>query len=296
MDEQLIDRLLNTLGASMVKYFGAELHGAENIPTDGGALIVSNHAFLAIDSAALVTLIYRQTGRYARGLAEKLLFSPMARKLGVTRILSRVGAVKGTRQNAVRLLASGNLVLCYPGGAVESLKGPSRRYELRWEKSRGFMHVAAAAGVPIVPVMAVGIDEAYPALGKEHFFARNVIGKKRYDLPFVLGLGPLPFPVKFDYHVAEPFELPSVEALEDPERLALEHRKLWHRTQNFLDARVRDRGGPGLSVALRHRLGLRSEPSGVVPPGVLAPPGADSDSSDTSAPQGSIPVPRAIRR
>lgn len=237
VDHELVSRVARYFEPA-VRYFGGELHGAHNLPTTGGALLVANHAFLAVDSTVMVPLIYRETGRLPRGLVEKLLFK--SRRMGAA--LHRIGAVEGTRENAITLLEEGELCLCYPGGAEESLKGPQNRYRLRWERSMGYLKVAIQAGVPIVPVVGVGVDEAFPSIARERFFARRIMGHARYDLPIVLGLGPLPLPAKFDFHIGEPWLPPAdVTALDDPEKLSELHQGFWSRTQALLDEKLAER-------------------------------------------------------
>ena len=84
------------------QWFRAEWEGLENIPADGGALLVANHA-AAIPSDAPVIMhgIETELGRPVYGLADNLF-----RKLPVVGTLwSRLGGVPGHPDNAYRLLA-----------------------------------------------------------------------------------------------------------------------------------------------------------------------------------------------
>ncbi|HEY3356277.1 MAG TPA: hypothetical protein VGQ83_23695 [Polyangia bacterium] len=60
------------------------------------------------------------------------------------------------------------------------------------------------AGAPIIPVAAIGPDDAFVVLGRERVLGRRLAGgDARYDLPIVAG--PLvPRPVKFTFHVGAP--------------------------------------------------------------------------------------------
>ena len=56
-------------------WFRVEVRGAENLPTDGSALLVSNHAgTLPIDGMILHTVVYDEIGRHVRMLGADLIF------------------------------------------------------------------------------------------------------------------------------------------------------------------------------------------------------------------------------
>jgi len=103
-------------------YHRASVEHVERIPAIGGAVIVSNHGRLDLDSFILLRLLLRSRGRLARLMADHMWFM-----LPLTRgIFTRAGAVDGTRENAVRLLGDGELVLSYPGGVREIIGVASR--------------------------------------------------------------------------------------------------------------------------------------------------------------------------
>lgn len=183
-------------------YFRPEIRGVENLPTTGGAVLVSNHVILAIDTMVLSKLLFEQAGRLIRPTVDKAFIRlPYVRNWA-----QQLGCVQGLRENAVRLVGEGELVLSYPGGAREALKNTrTQSYELMWEKALGFVKVAALAGVPIVPVASVGGDDAFETLEYESGLLSRFIGKDtRYRIPFYLGLGPLPLPIKFYFAIGEP--------------------------------------------------------------------------------------------
>jgi 1-acyl-sn-glycerol-3-phosphate acyltransferase len=79
-------------------------------------------------------------------------------------LLVRLGAVPGTRENCSALLAAGEAVLVFPGGAREVYKRRGQRYELLWGKRTGFARMAIEAGCPIVPFGAVGAEDRFDVL------------------------------------------------------------------------------------------------------------------------------------
>lgn len=164
-------------------YFHATLEGTEHIPKSGGALMVGNHALFAIDTAVLAALIVRDIGRNPRFLGDRNLWKvPM---LGPA--ITAIGALPGEPQSAETLLRRGELVLVYPGGVDDSLKRDDQRYQLLWKNRAGFARVAMRSGVPILPVVGLGIDEMYSVLAREPWIGRRLLGSERYDLPVAMG-------------------------------------------------------------------------------------------------------------
>jgi 1-acyl-sn-glycerol-3-phosphate acyltransferase len=198
-----------TVLSLVIDYFHATLEGALNIPREGGALIVSNHALFALDTAVLGALIVRDLGRNPRFLADRMLWKIP----GFRQFIAAIGALPGEPQAAEQLLRMGELVVVYPGGVDDSLKLTSERYQLKWKDRAGFARVAMAAKVPIVPVVGFGIDEMYSVVGYERWMGRRLFGSARYDLPIAFGaFGTLlPRRVKQTY-----VALPAIDTAGDP--------------------------------------------------------------------------------
>ena len=194
-------------------WFRAEWEGLEKIPTDGGALLVSNHAgAIPSDAPAIMHGIETELGRPVYGLAEYIF-----RELPVVGTLwSRAGGVTAQPDNAYRLLREQNqLVLVFPEGTKGTSKNFSERYRLRRFGRGGFVEIAMRAGVPIVPIAVVGAEESMPIVFKIPQLA------KALGVPYVpvtanmLVLGPLLgavgyFPAKFKLRVLDPitFDVP----------------------------------------------------------------------------------------
>jgi 1-acyl-sn-glycerol-3-phosphate acyltransferase len=189
------------------RWFRAEWEGLEKIPTDGGALLVSNHA-AAIPSDAPVIMhgIETELGRPVYGLAEYIF-----RELPVVGTMwSRVGGVTAQPDNAYRLLREQKqLVLVFPEGTKGTSKNYNERYRLRRFGRGGFVEIAMRAGVPIVPIAVMGAEESMPIVYKLPGLA------KALRVPYVpitanmLVFGPLLgsvlyFPSKFKLKVLDP--------------------------------------------------------------------------------------------
>jgi 1-acyl-sn-glycerol-3-phosphate acyltransferase len=175
----------------------ATLRGEHNLPRQGGALLVGNHAFGGVDAFALTALLIVHTRRVPRFLGERNLW----RIPGLSVLLDAAGAIPGAPDTATRLLEQGELVIVYPGGIDDSFKLTREAYTLKWGARAGFARVAMRAGVPIVPVPATGIDELFVVNRREHRIGRWFGGSERYDVPVPENL--IPRPVPLEYHVLE---------------------------------------------------------------------------------------------
>jgi 1-acyl-sn-glycerol-3-phosphate acyltransferase len=185
-----VRRLLRSIP---IEYFRAQLDGAAYVPRDGAALIVGNHAMFGIDSLVLSALIHRETGRKLRFLGDREITKlPFLRNM-----LGVVGVVPGDRENGVRVLRDGHLLGVYPGGVDDSFKMSFERHQLKWGNRSGFAVIAMEAGVPIIPVVGIGIDQMYRVVGHEKFLGRALFHSPRYDLPVALGVMGTPIPRRF---------------------------------------------------------------------------------------------------
>ena len=96
-------------------YFRYEVRGCEHVPATGGALIVTPHTAVTIDGLLLGAEILRRRGRQVRALGDHQLMELP----GVGGFLTRLGAVDGHPDNAMKILRDGELCFVMPGGARE---------------------------------------------------------------------------------------------------------------------------------------------------------------------------------
>ncbi|RAL22912.1 hypothetical protein DL240_08450 [Lujinxingia litoralis] len=193
------------------RYFDVQLEGVEHVPRQGPAFLVGNHALLGIDSFVLFPALMREFERVPRGLALRSLFDNPV----MGRLLHDVGIVPGSRTSGVALLGNGQLVVTYPGGMSDSVKGRHQRYTLQWRNRSGFAHVALRSGVPVTPVAAVGPDEIFPILSRRGIFPVSFLGDHRERAPAFL---PVARPVRCVFRFGEPVPLPEIAAEFDAAR------------------------------------------------------------------------------
>jgi 1-acyl-sn-glycerol-3-phosphate acyltransferase len=200
------------------KWFRVEVRGADNIPADGGALIVSNHSgTIPMDGLMTMVSVPDSTGRHLRPLGADLVF----RLPVVSSMARRSGATLACNEDAERMLAGGELVGVWPEGFKGIGKPYGERYKLQRFGRGGFVSAALRTGVPIVPLSVVGAEEIYPLVGNVPALAR-LLGVPYIPItPFFPLLGPLglvPLPSKWLLEFGEPIRTDEYDegAADDP--------------------------------------------------------------------------------
>jgi 1-acyl-sn-glycerol-3-phosphate acyltransferase len=217
-DPQLNEVIVAAVEPLAEKWFRLEVRGAENIPTDGGALLVANHSgTVPIDGVMTSYAVKRYSGRDLRPLGADLVFAlPF-----VGQMARRTGATLACQQDAERLLTTGEIAGVWPEGFKGIGKPFAERYKLQRFGRGGFVSSALRAQVPIVPVSIVGAEEIYPLVGNVPSLAR-LLGLPYLPVtPFFPLLGPLglvPLPSKWIIEFGEPIRTDAYEpdAADDP--------------------------------------------------------------------------------
>jgi 1-acyl-sn-glycerol-3-phosphate acyltransferase len=191
------------------RYFRAEVHGVESIPSDGRCLLVANHAgTLPLDGLMLRLAVRREhpDARSVRWLAEDVIFHfPF---LGS--FVNRLGAVRACQENAERLLEQEALVAVFP----EGLKGISKLFKDRYRLQRfgrgGFVKLCLRTRTPIIPVAILGGEETNPMLARIENLTK-VLGIPYLPVtptfPLLGPAGLLPAPTKWKIFFGEPVDL-----------------------------------------------------------------------------------------
>jgi len=220
-DAELTDQVLMSLLRPLFeKYFRVEVLGIENIPSEGGALVVSNHSgTLPLDALMLQVAVHdhHPARRALRLLAADLVFVlPVVNELA-----RKAGHTLACAEDAQRLLERGEIVGVMPEGFKGLGKPFSERYKLQRFGRGGFVSTALQAGVPIVPCSIVGAEEIYPMIGNLKTLAR-LLGFPYFPVtptfPWLGPLGMLPLPTKWTIQFGEPIPMDDYppEAVEDP--------------------------------------------------------------------------------
>ncbi|WP_035847944.1 lysophospholipid acyltransferase family protein [Kitasatospora azatica] len=220
-DEELTEEVfLSLLRPLAEKYFRIEVRGIENIPAEGGALVVANHSGV-VPLDALMTQVaihdHHPAGRHLRMLAADLVFMlPVVGELA-----RKAGHTLACNEDAQALLERGEVVGVWPEGFKGIGKPFADRYKLQRFGRGGFVASALRAGVPIVPCSIVGAEETYPMLGNAKTLAR-LLGLPYVPItptfPWLGPLGAIPLPTKWTIQFGTPIatDRHPPEAAEDP--------------------------------------------------------------------------------
>lgn len=229
------------------RWFRVETRGIENIPSEGGALLVSNHAGALPPDAPMIMQAIRNehsTPRPLYMLGENWFKGYPV----VSMVVNKIGLVPAHRENAQRLLHDeGRLAIVFPEGQKGSRKLYWQRYRLRRFGRGGFVRTAIRARVPIVPVALVGAEEAMP------IFAHVPLMQKLTGLIYFpvtpsfphFGLAaPLMYmPAKFRIHFMSPIDMAEypVETASDPAKIQVIAERIRREIQIELEEMIQDR-------------------------------------------------------
>ena len=220
-DQHLNDAIfLPLLRVPFNSWFRVDVSGIENLPEDGAALVVANHAgVLPFDGLMASVAVHdnHPTHRDLRLLAADMVFDlPMfgqaARKAGHTMACSA---------DAHRLLAAGELTAVFPEGYKGLGKHFRDRYKLQRFGRGGFVSAALRAKAPIVPCSIVGSEEIYPMIADVKLLAR-LLGLPYFPItplfPLAGPAGLVPLPSKWRIQFGEPIATTDYDegAADDP--------------------------------------------------------------------------------
>lgn len=154
----------------MIPFMG-KVTGIENIPKDKSFILVANHDSY-MDHILLGVIFFNHLGRNLHFLAKKELFDT-----GLKRIfhewldaipVDRQAGGKDALKLAIKSLKEGGLIVIHPEG-TRSMDGKLQRAKT------GFVRLALAAQVPVLPVGLVGTFEILPKWKKIPKFRKATI-------------------------------------------------------------------------------------------------------------------------
>jgi 1-acyl-sn-glycerol-3-phosphate acyltransferase len=157
--EELFDKLVSFY---YHLWFRCEVEGIENVPADGGALLVSNHSGALPPDAAMIAKAVKEDHSRPRPVYTTIehFFKGYP---GFSMMMPKIGTVPAHPANVQRLLYDERqLVLVFPEGRKGTEKLYRDRYRLRRFGRGGFVEAAMRAQAPIVPIALIGAEEAQP--------------------------------------------------------------------------------------------------------------------------------------
>jgi len=228
-------------------WFRVEAEGIENVPMNGGALLVSNHSGALPPDAPMIMQAIRNEAEQPRPLY--MLGEHWFKGYpGVGMLANKLGLVPAHPANAQRLLRDeGRLAIVFPEGQKGSRKVLWQRYKLRRFGRGGFVRTALRAGVPIVPIALVGGEEAMPIFAHMRL-AQRISGLIYFPLNhafphFGLAAAAMYLPAKFRIRFLEPIDLSAYppEAVEDAAEVQAITERIRGRIQSELDSMLAQR-------------------------------------------------------
>jgi 1-acyl-sn-glycerol-3-phosphate acyltransferase len=200
-------------------YFRGEVRGLGNIPERGPVLLVGNHSGGNVTPDTIVFSL-----AFATYFGVERAFYQLAHNLVLSwpglAFLRKYGTVAASPENSRRALESGAALLVYPGGDYEVHRPSWQGHKVDFGGRKGFIRLALAHDVPIVPVVGVGGQETALFLSRGETLAR-VLGLGRLfrlkvlpislALPWGLNVGDFlahwPLPAKLTLEALAPIDL-----------------------------------------------------------------------------------------
>ena len=209
------ERVEGVFDATLVEFFyrywfRCEVEGVENVPAEGGSLLVSNHAGALPPDAAMIGKAIRDEHPHPRPLYMTVehFFKGYP---GFSALLPKIGCVPAHPANVHRLLYDeGRLVLVFPEGRKGTEKLVKDRYKVQRFGRGGFVEAAMRAEAKLVPVCVVGAEEAAPVFARSRLL-QKATGLIYFPLtPTFPWLGPAGMlgylPAKFKIRFLEPID------------------------------------------------------------------------------------------
>ena len=195
-------------------WFRCDVEGIENVPSEGGALLVSNHSGALPPDAAMIAKAIREEHPRPRPLniTVEHFFKGYP---GFSMLIPKIGCVAAHPANVQRLLYDERqLVLVFPEGRKGTEKLFKERYRLRRFGRGGFVEAAMRAEAQLIPVCVVGAEEAMPVFAQANLL-RRMTGLLYFPItPTFPWLGPLGLlgylPAKFKIRFLEPIDTVSL--------------------------------------------------------------------------------------
>lgn len=219
-DPDYIRRTLPVMGPVFRNYFRGEVRGMEKIPAEGPVLIVGNHSggTMIADTFVFTMSFYEHFGASRR--FHQLAHDLAARFPGLG--IRPYGTVRASHENAKRAFDKGAAVLVYPGGDYETFRPSWQSDEVDFGGRQGFIKLALEAGVPIVPLVAIGGQETGLFLTRGQAAAKALKLDRLARLKVLpVSMGPpfginlldfpirFPIPAKITIEVMDPIDLKS---------------------------------------------------------------------------------------
>lgn len=218
-DYRLVRLALKPVRLIAKSYFRADVQGIDSVP-DGRAMIVGNHnaGITFLEPLFMGAEWYRHHGE-----DEPLFFLTHDTMVSIPlfrNVILKLGSVRASMDNSVKLFEEGRKLVVFPGGNHEAFRKYTDRHKIDFGGHKGFAKLAVETDVPIVPMVFVGGHETFFVLTRGEtlgriFHSEKILRSKAFPisiaLPWGVMVGPFfhfPLPAKSTIEFGEPF-MPS---------------------------------------------------------------------------------------
>lgn len=186
-------------------YHRHEVHGIENIPAHGPVIVACTHSLATYDIPLLMAAVYEKFQRFPRALIDRAFY----RVPGLGSLMEALGCIIGKQEHAQSLLQNGEILYIAPGGMRESLRPSTQRYQILWNRRKGFARLAIETGAPVVLAACPRADDIYTVY--ETPITKWVYRNFKMPIFIARGVGPttLPKPIKLDHYLSKPIYPPK---------------------------------------------------------------------------------------
>ena len=237
------------------QYFRFETEGFDVLATTEPSLIVAYHGGpWTFDLWMLAARMYDELGYFPWAIWHRIWWRFPALGQAITELGGRPGPPTDAEMTGIK--ARGEHLVMAPGGPSEALRPFWKSHRVDFGRRRGYLRLACAHDLPIIPVVASGLDETFVGLNDGHALSTRLFGRE--ELPAWLGLGmggiwplALPFPVKIHQRIGAPVRLGSLPSspADRAEFLEEANARVTRTLQSMLDALRRDQSGRRVRTA-----------------------------------------------
>jgi 1-acyl-sn-glycerol-3-phosphate acyltransferase len=215
---------------AMRSYHAHNVSGLDRVTPGVGTLLAINHSFATYDALLLCSAIVDATGVVPCALGDDLIF----RTPGVRRFATRCGVVPASHENGMQLLAKGRMVVVAPGGMREALRPSDERYNIRWDRRKGFVRLALRAGSPIQLAACPNADRLYHVY--ENTLTKLAYRQLRVPVPLLRGWGPtwIPRPVQLTHIIDSPMHPDPIDEPHFEQQVDDWHQTIRHRMSELM--------------------------------------------------------------
>jgi 1-acyl-sn-glycerol-3-phosphate acyltransferase len=201
-----------------MRYFRYETEGFETLAETEPSVIVAYHGGpWTFDLWMLGVRMYDELGYFPRAFWHRSWW----RLPAVGRVVTELGGLPGppTDADIVALKSQGEHLVLAPGGTREALRPFWKRHHVDFGRRRGYLRLAREYDMPIIPVVASGVDETFLGLNDGRALSKRLFGRNDVPVWLAVGVGgiwplALPLPVRIRQRVGTPVD-PASFANED---------------------------------------------------------------------------------